>query len=142
MTETNNINTVVAEILRGAKQVSGEVYAASKETLSASIDYIQKEMPELAEQYLKWEFTSACINATMFVIVIGCIIYAMHWIYKKMFSDDTFEAGFPLCFVAMVFLVPVSLGFYHNLNKAVKIVVAPKVFLIENVGEKLGFFKK
>lgn len=144
MTETNNINTVVAEILRGAKQVSGEVYAASKEALSASIDYIQKEMPELAEQYLKWEFASACVNATFLAIIIGIIIYIAFRLCKHIWKDNPSDQMmlFPVSMITIALLLPISMGFYDNFNKALKISVAPKIYLIESIGEKIGIIKK
>lgn len=132
-----NLNQVVIDILSDSRVIGKEVYNASKQTISKSIDFVIKETPDVVNQFLKWKFLEATIKCAVVSLPLIVMWFIAYLIYRKLkkTSDDGFEFT-PLIVMAIITLTSGPIwynGIVTNGLNAVKIKVAPKVYLIEYV---------
>ena len=146
--ETNQpIHEAVLGILKGVKDAGSEIYGASKTAITKSVDFTLEQAPLVVKEFLTWNITEHCVWIAVWGTIACFILYASHVFNRQSKSDkvpdssrtDTDKGdytGFKWLFrtVGMLILV-ISLGI--NGMVIAKIVVAPRVFLIEYVVDQV-----
>jgi hypothetical protein len=153
------LNDVVIDILRGAKSASSEVYNASKSAVVASVDFAKQQVPDVVEQFLRWKITERV------VYVIGWLVVAIFLVYlSRRFSASAtkIETNNPEMFKGKYYSTPADYDFvmwgkwltriaaiaiivinvWMNGMEIAKIVIAPKVYLIEYVVDTINYNRR
>lgn len=144
MNTTNNIpqetvNSILIEILRGAKDASSEIYSASKVGIVKAVDFAQEQSPLVVQEFLAWRFSQAIIYLVMGVIALALLGALVKKCLSGSWRDATEEAS---GVVGTIFGVGVSLIILGkcvipNMETIVQIKVAPRVYVIEWVAEQV-----
>lgn len=147
-TTTNSqdtLNTIVIDILRGAKEASGEIYTASKAGIIKGIDFAQEQTPLVVEEFCRWKFAESIIDASIQIILI-CFLA---WLAKKSFKwyqdsikEFTIVVNALILAASIITSIVFVSGVWDNAKNAIKIKIAPRVYLIDYVAEKLAPQKK
>ena len=146
--ETNQpIHEAVLGILKGVKNAGGEIYDASKTAISKSVDFTMEQAPLVVKEFLHWSLAERVVWIAIWGTVAGFILFAGHVCNRQSKSEkvpdhDRCETdkgdytGFKWAFrtIGLLILV-ISLGI--NGMVIAKIVVAPRVFLIEYVVDQV-----
>lgn len=139
---TNNIpqetiNSVLVDILKGAKDAGREIYGASKTGIVKAVDFAQEQTPLVVQEFLAWKFAQATIWTV--VSVIGLIV--LGYIIKKC-HDWLEESGggsiIGVIFGGVLFVMVVFMGLIPNVEQMVKVKVAPRVYIIEWVSDQVN----
>ena len=143
MSLTNNIpqetvNSILIEMLRGAKDASSEIYSASKVGIVKAVDFAQEQSPLVVQEFLAWRFSQAIIYLVAGVIalvLLGALV-------KKCFSKDWLRETDGASVVGVIFgigIFALVLGkaIVPNVETIVKIKVAPRVYVIEWVADQV-----
>ena len=147
------LNDVVIDILRGAKSAGSEVYQASKSAVVASVDFAKQQVPDVVEQFLKWKITERVVYIIGWLIVAFSLyllskkatawtdkyrvekLDELHHPYK--FTD--YEIGMVLKWASRVAAITIiTINVWVNGMTISKIVIAPKVYLIEYVVDTIN----
>jgi len=138
---TNNIpqetiNSVLVDILKGAKDAGSEIYGASKTGIIKAVDFAQEQAPLVVQEFLTWKFAQATIWTVISVIgliVLGyCIKKCINWLEE---SGGGSMVG--ILFGVILFVVVMFVGLIPNVEQMVKVKVAPRVFIIEWVSDQV-----
>ena len=144
MNNTNSIpqetlNNVLIDMLRGAKDASSEIYAASKTGIVKAVDFAQEQAPLVMQEFLAWRFSQAIIYLIVGVIALALLV----GIVKKCLSKDWLSASdggslvggvFGIAIFALVF----GTAIVPAVETIVKIKVAPRVYVIEWVADQVS----
>ena len=139
---TNNIpqetiNSVLLDILKGAKDAGGEIYGASKISVAKAVDFAQEQAPLVVQEFLAWKFAEALIKLCLSL----CLIAILGYIAKKCwyyFMETDGESGLGVMF-SMIFIVIIfSSMTFTSFEQMVKVKVAPRVYLIEWTSEQVN----
>ena len=138
-TETN-LNQILVGMLSDARSAGKEIYGASKEALKKSVDFVFEQSPEIVRQFLTWKFMEASIKCVAMFLMLITIWFIAWFIYRKLkkYEDDGFE-WMPILIVTILTIMTAPLWYSQIIDNgltAVKIKVAPKVYLIEYVIDK------
>lgn len=140
---TNNIpqetiNSVLVDILKGAKDAGQEIYGASKVGIVKAVDFAQEQAPLVVQEFLAWKFAQAAIwtiIATIGLLIIGYIIKKC---FSKSWLDDSDGLSVEGAVIAtVIFLSLLFVKFVPNVEQMVKVKVAPRVFIIEWVSDQV-----
>lgn len=105
-----------------------EVLESGKQGVLQAADMLKEQMPDLAEQILKWNFATSlmhfCVGIT---ILIGAIIVAKR--FKLLTSDKMKETEFGSLSIIAPMIVGLAVCF--SSYTWIKILIAPKLFLIK-----------
>lgn len=153
LTIQSTLNDVVIDILRGAKTASSEVYNASKSAVVASVDFAKQQVPDVVDQFIRWKLAEKIIHSSgwfLFVILFLVISRKINlWTndYKAKYPNDLhngykftdYELGvfFNWVFKIVATIITVFVIWFNGVTIA-KIVIAPKVFLIEYVVDTIN----
>lgn len=111
---------------------------------TSGAEFIKGEIPDVVQQLLTWKLMEAILGACTTVVAITIFIFIMNKWWKSCneikqptsyFSDDA--SAEQVAFVISSFfglggsVIAFFVGFIANIMEAVKIFVAPKVWLIE-----------
>lgn len=148
------LNDVVIDILRGAKSAGSEVYQASKSAVVASVDFAKQQVPDVVEQFLKWKITERVVYIIGWLIVAFFLYVASKkataWTDKyRIEKPDSlhgyygqiteYEVGMAFKWVARIAAIAiVTFNIWFNGMTISKIVIAPKVYLIEYVVDTIN----
>lgn len=132
------INSVLVDILKGAKDAGHEIYGASKVGIVKAVDFAQEQAPLVVQEFLKWKFAEATIAVIMCIVAF----VVMGFFIRKCFTNpwpnksDGFSimGGVILSFI--VFMMATKI-FIPNVNQMVKVKVAPRVYIIEWVSDQV-----
>jgi len=113
--------------------------------IEKGVDFLNAEIPEVAEQILKWHMWESILINSIFLIIAVLVYIFAYTLYKigvdrnKVVKDgvishgaDWYLASFAFIIVASIILLSVIL----NLTW-LKILIAPKLYLIEYAAELL-----
>jgi hypothetical protein len=102
---------------------------ASKAGIEKGIDFAQAQIPDVVQQLLVWKLTAALVmTAVCILVIIGCLLAI-----KKWFEQSEGAIIVPTCIIIpFAFLI----GLYSALD-AIKIYLAPKLYLLEYVADIL-----
>jgi hypothetical protein len=134
--DSDSFQSIILQTLKSAQSVGSEVYEKGKELGKSAVDTLQKEIPEVISQLLKWEFAYHLIWALFSLLVIVSFILAANKLRKvlKLYDSSNFEHFLATCGIifCLVICVPIfGVGVMGNISTCVKIQVAPKIFLLE-----------
>lgn len=130
------INSVLVDILKGAKDAGHEIYGASKIGIVKAVDFAQEQAPLVVQEFLAWNFAQATIWTI--ITVIGLIISG--FFIKKCWDwiDDSDGGSIVGIFIGLfVFVMFTLTGLVPNVEKMVKVKVAPRVYIIEWVSGQI-----
>lgn len=147
-----NLNQVLVEMLSGVKSAGGEIYAASKEAIHKSVDFVSEQAPDVVRQFLMWQFAQAVIWASIWVLVGGLFFYfanklrkmqstlskerkkTKEYLYGEVEHMSDYDCA-ALCkyILSVLGFVIILIGVGTESFEMVKIKVAPKVYLIEYI---------
>lgn len=132
------VNTILIEMLRGAKDASSEIYSASKVGIVKAVDFAQEQSPLVVREFLAWRFSQAIIY-----LVAGVVVLALLGaLVKKCLSKEWVEESDGISVVGVIFGIGIFvlvLGkcIIPNVETIVQIKVAPRVYVIEWVAEQV-----
>jgi hypothetical protein len=141
---TNNIpqetiNNVLIDILKGAKDASSEIYGASKAGIVKAVDFAQEQAPMVVQEFLTWKFAQSVIWTTVGVISLVALVVIFLKCKKLAESDSSEDVigafGVIVCIIA--FMCVCAYGVIPNVEQMVKVKVAPRVYIIEWVGDQV-----
>src|SRR4051812_20984718 len=90
MTDTNNFQSIIIETLRSAQSVGSEVYEKGKEFGVSAINTLQKEIPDILNQILSYEFFYHAIWALM-VILFLISLWGIRIVFVNLIKNMTNE---------------------------------------------------
>lgn len=135
---STNINQVMIEMLTGVKNASGEIYKFSKQEIGQGYDFLKAQAPEVVKEFLAWQIA----HAIVWIFILGslaCLLFyfarqfKIHAGEKTTYNKDDCNITKWIFRVIACIILVISIG-YNSLTIA-KIVVAPRVFIIEYVVE-------
>lgn len=134
-------NGIIVDMLRGVKNASGEVYAASKTMIVKAIDFAQDQAPLVVQEFLKWKMMEAIVYLIVGIIgllVISYVSYRAFIFFRKIDNTpdlcgntDYFGRIMTLIVTVVILLPIVFASIIPNSLRIIKIKVAPRVYLIE-----------
>lgn len=151
MNSTNNIvsqetiNSILIEMLHGAKGAGSEVYAAGKAGIVNAVEFANKHAESTVHEFLRWHFYDAVISAAISAMVLLIFGYWIRCIYRYSDKCPDSEApvvSFGLVVCVIVFVATLTNSFVPNVKRAVKVGVAPSVYLIEWTVDQVKQVKK
>ena len=138
---TNNIpqetvNSVLIDILKGAKDAGSEIYGASKTGIVKAVEFAQEQSPMVVQEFLMWKFAQSVIWVIVGVIALGVLSY----LFKKCvdwFSESEGVSIIPGSFFVLMIVLVCCMTVVPNIEQMVKVKVAPRVFMIEWVSSQV-----
>lgn len=141
---TNNIpqetiNSVLIDILKGAKDAGSEIYGASKSGIVKAVDFAQEQAPMVVQEFLKRKFAQSVIWTIVGVISLVTLVVVFLKCKKlaKSNSDGDIFGFFGMVISTIVFLTVCGTGVIPNVEQMVKVKVAPRVYMIEWVSDQV-----
>lgn len=132
------LNTVLVDILKGAKDASSEIYGASKTGIVKAVDFAQEQAPLVVQEFLAWKFAEAIISCICGIVVVTLIGYFVKKCFGKQWLEES--GGSSVMGGAIGTLVALIVSYnviVVSVKELVKVKVAPRVFIIEWVTEKV-----
>ena len=121
--EISALDQALIEAIGKVSNVTGEVYDGATKVTGNAIDFATAQIPDVVEQLLRW----ALIEAAVGLVVSGLAIWVCYYCVKRFWKASEGIVVLPVMFIvagsAMIFVVA--------LLDALKIIFAPKLFLIE-----------
>ena len=142
---TNNVpqealNNILIDILKGAKEASGEIYGASKTGIVKAVDFATEQAPLVVQEFLAWKSAEAIFNIVIVSIALFFIYKFIQWCFKAANSDRTPEDIMGLMGLILAFALSAALitkGLVGNAEQLIKIKVAPRVYVIEWISNQV-----
>ena len=99
--------------------------------IEKGVDFTMEQAPLLVREFYNWHIAEAIFWLVLSVIVLS-IPYFMYKIYKKYdaFREDELMVFFPIM-ASIISLVFGVIMFISNLLDLIKLIVAPRLYLIE-----------
>lgn len=107
------------------------------EYLNSTEAFLQKNVPAYVEELLLFNFYSALFGAIVTVSILAiALIFLWNYVrkYKHLSDDAAFFHGVGIFMVITIF----GIASYCNILTAIKIKVAPRVYLVEKVSAQLA----
>lgn len=126
------------ESIKNELKIRIESYLEAIESgASQAGEFVLKETPLVAQEYLAWTFWSSTLSAgTSFAVAVLSIL-----VVKRLWGWVTKDAENHECAPLLVFpfgvLIPSIAIFGTNAAMALKVSVAPRVVLLEKIGEMI-----
>ena len=142
---TNNIpqetiNSVLIDILKGAKDAGSEIYGASKTGIVKAVEFAQEQSPMVVQEFLLWKFAQSVIWVIVGVIAIGVLGFLIKKCVSKLKnskSDEDEIYVLPIIISVIISVVICFVNIVPNVEQIVKVKVAPRVFMIEWVSDQV-----
>lgn len=116
----------VTETVSNSSNIVDQFLNKSLEYLNSAEAFLKAEVPAFIQELIQWEFYNALGWG---LIQFGMLSITIFVIYKIIKSKDYIEFTIlPIAFSIIVFTLMV-----FNINTIIKIKVAPRVFLLEEV---------
>jgi hypothetical protein len=121
-----------------------QVFDYIKEAAEKIGDFATKEIPPFIEEFLRWRFFEAGIEALLLLILCILPVYVLlkwktllNWALKHQHNSDGFSwAGFATAILASIGLLLLAFPL-EQIKDMIQIQVAPKVYLLEQCAEYL-----
>lgn len=108
-----------------------------QEILTDSAQWTAEQVPIVIQEYLNWElFYHGIWGAFGLIIILGGLIGLSFGMFKKSWSDDD-RFGIALVFGIPLLIIGLPM-FVLNLFEVVQILIAPRIFLIEETAKLIG----
>lgn len=147
-TNVSSLNSVVIDLLMGAKSVGNEIYAASKEGIASAVAFTQEQAPMVMNEFLMWKFMNSTLNFIGYVCLIVLFLAIIRYIFKlvkRMNADPAHyyldnDPLIPILGVLCIILIMSRLVFLAGaeLKEMVQIKVAPRIYTIEWVSKQVS----
>lgn len=122
--ELSALEQVLVDTIKKSTEVGGEIYTASKDAIAKGVDFAQQQIPDVIHQLLMWELTQAIVW-----LIVSVVLFVIAY---KSLTDKWLEwsDGATVISATVAGIVGVVV-FLHNLLLMLKILIAPKLFLIQ-----------
>ena len=128
-----NLQSVVVDILRGAKNASGEIYQASKAAIVKSVDFAVEQTPLVVKEFLHWRMAQAIIYIVIGLVACGFTLWLAQLLMTSVEKDSDCEGVMVAWMVRVVCGIVLIAIVSVNAMTITKICIAPRVYLIEYV---------
>ena len=141
MTNTQEtINTILLDVLKGAKEVGSEIYSAGKAGLIQAVDFAMQQAPLVVQEFLSWKMSEAIINliffGAAFVIAFCFFVFLIKKANKYIHSEAIVAIGLGMV-GTLVIMISLLFNFIKpDIQTIIKIKLAPRVYIIEYVTGK------
>lgn len=106
--------------------------------LAQAKSFVLTELPDVLQQYLLFNTVKSCGYTVLgLVLVIACI----YGIYKLIKIHDFSEGDVAIFILSVIFLIIGGCMFFTNLVETIQLLLAPKVWLLENLSNILKSLK-
>lgn len=129
---------ILVETIQKASAIGGELYDGAKKVTASSIDFAEKQIPEVIQQVLVYNLIESILFAVVGLLLAGGFIKTFLWLRKEYIekrkkSDWADETGHIMFGIfGGIFLGGGGiLCFLANTLIALKIIFAPKLYLLE-----------
>lgn len=116
-------------------EISKELAKELLGTLTSTKDFILDQAPDVVRQLLLWELWSSIFFGSIFLLVLifsAILIYKMHYVANETgVSYSKQESAFTFMLVGGASLLTGVVGACFQSYDIIKVLVAPKIFLIE-----------
>jgi len=113
-----------------SKELSEKLIEYLESFAKGTGDFASQQIPDVIQQYLAWQLYGSIFVAIVNLIIVIIFSVLIKLNYKKMIEEDD-----PLLFFMAIPIV-VCFGFaIENTYNTVKVLVAPKVVLLEKAAE-------
>lgn len=118
--------------------VSGELLEWLKTTAQNSESFVLEQAPLYVQEYLAWYRIEAVIGLVIcggiaVALAVACVV-----VCRKLLKAGELEGAAIAGFVGAVFLAIVLIPAGVSLTQMVKAIAAPRVVIVEHVGDVLG----
>lgn len=147
-TNVSSLNSVVIDLLMGAKSVGNEIYAASKEGIASAVAFTQEQAPMVMNEFLMWKFMNSTLNFIGYVCLIILFLAIIRYVFKlaKSMNDEAVPSSLnddpvvPILGALSMILIMSRLVFLAGaeLKEMVQIKVAPRIYTIEWVSKQVS----
>ena len=141
MTNTQEtINTILLDVLKGAKEVGSEIYSAGKAGLIQAVDFAMQQAPLVVQEFLSWKMSEAIINliffGAAFVIAFCFFVFLIKKANKYIHSEAIVAIGLGMV-GTLVIMISLLFNFIKpDIQTIIKLKLAPRVYIIEYVTGK------
>ena len=141
MTNTQEtINTILLDVLKGAKEVGSEIYSAGKAGLIQAVDFAMQQAPLVVQEFLSWKMSEAIINliffGAAFVIAFCFFVFLIKKANEYIHSEAIVAIGLGMV-GTLVIMISLLFNFIKpDIQTIMKIKLAPRVYIIEYVTGK------
>lgn len=112
-----------------ADEAVSQVLAKALEAPQVTGDFVVEQAPDVVQQLLLWELASSCIWAAAILLAITLVWLGRRWLVSLDDYDD--EGRITTAFIAAVITSFLSVPLLFNIAAALKVLVAPNIFLLE-----------
>ena len=142
---TNNVpqealNNILIDILKGAKEASGEIYGASKTGIVKAVDFATEQAPIVVQEFLAWKSAEAIFNIVIVSIALFFMYKFLQWCFKAANSNEDPDNMLGLMGIVIALGLSAALitkGLVGNAEQLIKIKVAPRVYVIEWISNQV-----
>lgn len=122
----NNTNTWEGMLL--------DIVQSTREGVAKGVDLAMEQAPEIVNQLLTWKMVDNGIRCAGCIAIVAtfCILYRIYWKKSEEFDHDdkVFSRGLIGAIGGIVGVVVLLCAFEYGMT-ALKIYIAPKIYLIE-----------
>ena len=143
MTNTQEtVNSILIDVLKGAKDASAEMYATSKVGLAKAVDFAVEQAPIVVQEFLSWKMGEAIFNVVLYTIATIILFCIARFLFKKIkdtfinYPEEIVPLSLGLMFSAAMFCLITFLHIKPNIETIIKIKLAPRVYILEYVTKK------
>lgn len=132
-TVATNINQVMVEILNGVHGAGSEAYHFSKQEIGQGYDYLKSQAPDTVREFLLWQ---AAKNG-FWILFWGASAAVVFFLARKvrLYADkeDDTDARIFMWILRLIACVTIFVSVATYGLNTVKVVVAPRVFIVQYV---------
>lgn len=125
------IKIAFAELLSATTERGAKVADFSGEKIKDAIQYVEKEAPEILKEYLTFKFIEHSFKGVLWSFIFLTALISIVYVGVKFFKDSGGASIVPALFLIVPLLFVLMDIVIPNFIEAVKIKVAPRVYLIE-----------
>lgn len=122
----------------------------SVSSIEKGAEFLAGQLPDIAEQFLKWRLTANAVEACVFIILLLIIWFPIRYWFKKQGEQlkleikgrnessryanekyDPMDVWFPFIVVSVLTTIFFGIAVLLDIMQVIKIYIAPKVYLIE-----------
>ena len=104
-----------------------------EKTGETTVDFAKEQVPLVIQEVLNWGFYSNIIYGSINLIVALVCVYFVVWIWKKEYKGEDTHPFIMFVFVPVFISIPTFLHGIYFMITALKISVAPRLYLIEQL---------
>ncbi len=101
--------------------------------VKSSADFIQEQAPLVVQEFLAWRFWSSVCTCVVMIAIIAMCVYFCRKIHKRMEPGDE-----PVFIIPVTIAAICAVSLYFNAGAAIKVKLAPRLVLIEEIRELQG----